>query len=248
MSVSEQRSIYADAWDGYVDRFSGDGWPGDEWGTEASWDQVFDKLFVGVEQWQRAIEIGSGAGKYTERVLAAGNATVHAFDISARFLEVLHQRLATEFASGRLRTTLLDGARSQQMFETIEQSGWVRHVDAVYSIDAMVHVDFQYLIAYLLTAGLVLRPGGLLIMGVADATTDSGFNKLMAELRWVFSVQSDRRPTAKFEWISGEVLRSVLDRLGFEVVAERHSRDYEVMARLVAPQRSEALRSALGTA
>jgi SAM-dependent methyltransferase len=243
--MSEQRRIYADAWDTYVDRFSGEGRPGDEWGTEASWTEVFGQLFIGVDKWQRAVEVGSGAGKYTERVLHGGEATVHAFDISQRFLDVLAERLGGYTTAGRLRTTLLDGLRPEQMFAAIEEAGWVRQVDAFYSIDAMVHVDFQYLIAYLLTAGLVLRQDGLLIVGVADVTTDSGFRKLMAELRPVFPVQSNRRPTAKFEWISRDVLRSVLDRLGFDVVTERRARDYEVTARLVDPTRAEAYRAAL---
>lgn len=245
--MSATRGIYADYWDQYVDQYTGDSWPGDEWGDEAWWNETFDRLFVpaGVAGWNQAIEIGSGSGKYTERVLGANGCTVHAFDVSERFLNVLSERCATARAAGRLHLTLLNGSDPDQMLRTIEQNGWSGSADAVYSIDAMVHVDLQYLVSYLLTAGLVLKPGGALVMTFADACTDSGFKKLIGEIRAQFPRQADRRPSAKFEWLGPEVVRVVLERLGFTVRLLYERRDLEIVATLTYPERSAALRTYL---
>src|SRR5262249_197583 len=137
-------------------------WPGDEWG---SGQLVYDNLFVpaGVHDWQRAVEIGPGSGKYTLRVLAGSPAVVRAYDISPQLLKVWEARCERLITEGRLSLQLLNGITTDQMLADLSERGWSRTVDAVFSIDAMVHVDLQYLIVYLITAALVLKPGGKVI-------------------------------------------------------------------------------------
>jgi hypothetical protein len=96
----------------------------------------------------------------------------------------------------------------------------------------MVHVDLQYLIVYLITAGLVLKPGGKVIMTLADVTTDANFNQMLEEISFTFPGQSNPMGTSKFERISPDILRSVLPRLGFAIDrldTPRNSGDVELI-------------------
>jgi hypothetical protein len=128
------------------------------------------------------------------------------------------------------------------MLADLSAAGWRREVDAVYSIDAMVHVDFQYLVAYLLTASLVLRPGGRLVLTLADATTSLGFRKLLEDIRPFYPAQTDPSIVGKFEWLGPEVVRATLLRLGFEVdVLNQNYRDMFLIAALRRPRLGQPL-------
>ena len=101
-----------------------------------------------------------------------------------------------------------------------------REVDAVYSIAAMVHVDLQYLMAYLVTAAAVLRPGGKLTLSLATAATDAGFQKLVEDVGNFWEAQADPAGSSKFEWFSGTMVESLLPRLSrFEVDRVRSRRE-----------------------
>jgi SAM-dependent methyltransferase len=218
----ESRGLYAPFWDSYAETWEatfGDrhAWPGDEWGDPVVWEQTFALLFraAGVSGWRRAVEIGPGSGKYTIAVLENSPAIVRAYDVSARFLDVCRRRCSVWIEAERLGLHRLGTERADQMLADLRMAGWRRAVDAFYSIDAMVHVDLQYLIAYLLTAGLALRPGGKLILTLANAASEQGFAKLVDDIRWQYPLQG--RPSAKFEWLSPDLVRSVLQRLGFSI-------------------------------
>ena len=248
--------IYGRFWDHYVDIWNqtpewseGKRWPGDEWGTPETWDSDFNALFgvAGVGSWKRAVEIGSGSGKYTSKVLESSEAEVRAYDVSHKFMQVCATRCKDWIDRGRLSMNLLGIERASQMLESLEGCGWGRKVDGFYSMDAMVHVDLQYLSVYMLTAGLVLRPGGTLILTVADITNDVGFHKLMWELRGMFVTQSNAFGSSKFEWLSPDIVQSLLPRFGFRVDAltRENNRDLYIRATLVEPERADGLRSFL---
>ncbi len=59
-------------------------WPGDEWGDPAQWERFYQELFVkhGVSDWQKAVEIGQGSGKYTLKVLSNPDVHIRAYDVS----------------------------------------------------------------------------------------------------------------------------------------------------------------------
>jgi SAM-dependent methyltransferase len=244
---NKSRGLYAPVWDDYAETWTatfGDrhAWPGDEWGDPASWAKTFDLLFraAGVSGWQRAVEIGPGSGKYTIGVLENSPATVRAFDVSAKFLDVCRRRCEGWIRNERLSLHLLGIERADQMLVDLQAAGWRGVVDGFYSIDAMVHVDLQCVIAYMLTAGLVLRPGGKLILTLADATSELGFAKLVDDIRWHFPLQG--QPSAKFEWMSPDLVRSVLHRLGFTIdLLENTGRDLYLVASLSDPDASSAL-------
>lgn len=226
---------YAGHWDHYVDRHEGDDWPGDEWGRPGWWEEVFDLLFrPHVTDWKRAVEIGQGSGKYTLKVLAASEATVRAYDVSSQFLEVCADRCRSEIDGGRLRLHLLNEKPNEMLCDLAD---WRGEIDAFYSIDAMVHVDLQDLIAYLLTAALTLRQGGRLILTLADGTTPQGFKKLLRDIRTFY-----RESGAKFEWLGPDLIRATLLRLGFEADLMREAgHDLFVVATLRRPKMAVGL-------
>jgi SAM-dependent methyltransferase len=239
--------IYATTWDDYVERWTpveGAGeWPGDEWGYAELWEEIFQTVFVpaGVAAWSRAVEIGPGSGKYTVKVFSASTCVVRGYDVSARYLDVCEARCADWIGSGRLSLHLIAGARADELVGDLDDAGWTRSVDALYSIDAMVHVDLQYLMVYLITAGLVLKPGGKLILTLADVTRDPGFVHLLNDIMWTYPIQG--QPSGKFEWLSPDIVRSVLARLGFEVDSLTDTqRDLHLVASLRDPERADDLR------
>lgn len=234
-------TTYSEFWDEYVlmkaqsaQPLTGEfEWPGDEWGTLERWEARFSRLFLKYlpRDVQTAIEIGPGSGKYTTMFLDAfPSAKVIAADVSKSYLAVLQQRCADWISSGRLHPALIDD--NPRAIQSIAQRHGIAHgqLDVLYSIDAMVHVDLQHLAAYWLSAKDLLRPGGHLIMTVADATREQGFNKLIDDVPRLFPLQGEQ--TDKFEWLCPELVNSVLGRLGFEIedAIPEAKRDYYFIA------------------
>jgi SAM-dependent methyltransferase len=239
---------YAASWDQYVKDVKPETgkWPGDEWSNEEFWQRTFQRLFVeqGAKDWRHCVEIGAGSGKYTQYLLAQSATDIIAFDISTEFLNVLRTRLASPIAAGRLIPELLRAQKSSEMYDVIAQRGWLRQVDAFYSIDAMVHVDLQYLMAYIATAALVLKQGGKLIMNLADATTDLGFEYLVDSIKPYYPRQS--RTDGKFEFMSRDLIRSLLQRIGFTLqFIDLNGRDAHFVATLSDLSHAELLERAL---
>lgn len=237
---------YGTVWDHYVseefkilNRYGDLTNPGDEWGDAEFWKGTLAKLFGGhiPAQSSRFVEIGSGAGKQTSYVLGHyPSANVQAFDVSVAFLNILKARFSSSVEQGRLRAHLIE-ADDQFIYRTLSAAGWERQVDCFYSLDAMVHVDLQFLVTYWMTAARVLKPGGRLIMSVADATSKPGFQKLVSDAPGVFRSQTMGQYSKKFEWLSPDLASSVLNRLGFEMeLAENlNQRDFYFVARLDRP-------------
>jgi SAM-dependent methyltransferase len=248
----DAKSVYEGQWDNYVRSWdeSRDGqleWPGDEWGNPKTWERVFNRLFVPAEvaTWKHAVEIGPGSGKYTLKVLESSPAEVRAYDISGRFLEVCEDRCRTQVEEGRLSLHLLSPTDPDQILLDLEANGWRGELDAFYSIDAMVHVDLQYMVVYLLTAALALKPGGHLLLTLADVTSERGFRMLLegASPYWHTQLPTAETP-GKFEWLSADMIRYVLERLGFEVTvmtSDDDHRDLFVVASLADPETAAAL-------
>ena len=250
-ATRDERGIYGRFWDYYVDEVSakqdedtGQRWPGDEWGSAEAWQARFDDLFppAGVEHWHKAVEIGPGSGKYTTKVLEASATDVRAYDVSERFLSVCAERCRGEIDSGRLSLHPLHAVDPAQLLDDLRAAGWQRNVDGFFAIDVMVHIDLQYLIVYWITAGLVLRPGGRLVMTLNDVTREPGFDKLVGDVAWTFPSQGRALGSGKFEWLSPDIVTSILPRLGFRIAKlSEGGRDLHVIAELEDVERTDAL-------
>jgi hypothetical protein len=81
----------------------------------------------------------------------------------------------------------------------------------------MVHIDLDYLMAYLLTAAAVLRPGGKLVMSVANAASTKGFQNLLDWISAHWRYQLEPSLPGRLEWLSPDLVKVTLDRLGFEL-------------------------------
>ena len=222
-------------WDFYASAVSpsGDYWPGDEWGNEATWKRNFEVLFLpnGVHEWKRCVEIGPGSGKYTLLVLKNSSAHVIAADISAGYLAHFTARMKAEGLTERVTEVLLN-EEAITLRKHIEHKGWAGSVDCVYSIDAMVHVDLQYLIIYLVTAAHAMKRGGKLVLTLANACSEKGFRKLVdVAPRMLARIHTHN---SKFEWMSPDLVTSIFPRLGFDIdVLHTKERDMLLAATLV---------------
>jgi cyclopropane fatty-acyl-phospholipid synthase-like methyltransferase len=192
-------------------------YPGDEWGNPEWWNITYARLLTraGSGKWEKAVEIGAGSGKYTDLLLKRSACSILAADVSVEFLNVLKEREKEQIDSGRLHTYLMPGRHPGELYHRIDQLGWVRQCDALFSIDAMVHVDLQFLAAYFVTAAVVLKQGGKLVLTLADAASKGGQQKLLEDLKVYYPMQGS--PSLKFEFISVDIVRRLLDRLGFGV-------------------------------
>jgi hypothetical protein len=66
-------------------------------------------------------------------------------------------RLAADIVEGRVEPALIKAENASEILEDLNGRGLIRKLDCLFSIDAMVHVDLQYLASYFLTAALSLR-------------------------------------------------------------------------------------------
>ena len=256
-----EHNPYRTQWDSYVQGWDRDkvapssssklNWPGDEWAEEEMWSKIFQAMFLdfGAADWKNCVEIGAGSGKYTDKLLRQSAAQIVAFDISPAYLEVLRKRLATDLHAGRLHPVLLNGDEASEMLDELKRRRLVRKIDALYSIDAMVHVDLQYLMAYFLTAALCLSNEGRLIMTLPNAVSEVGFDSLVQDTQIYYPLQGE--PSAKFEWLCPEIVRQVLERLGFSVqflspfTGIEQDRDLFLVATLVDIERAQRFRKSL---
>lgn len=225
-------------------------WPGDEWHTPEVWEEIYKQLFVpfGVDKWQKVVEIGPGSGKYTLKVLGNPRVVIRAYDVSPKFIDICMKRCDTYIQDKRLDVHLLGISEPNQLLTDITAHGWRRDVDAFFSIDAMVHVNLQYLIVYLITAALSLKPQGKLILTLADATTELGFLKLLKDIAWSFRTQDGSLGAGQqFAWLSPDLIEMTLERLGFTVqVLNNDHRDLWIVSSLTDPSRAEQIAQQIG--
>lgn len=223
---------FGKAWDSYVDTAKRDGqlWPGDDWGEASLWDAWFRRLLLdfGAATWSRAVEVGQGTGKYTARTLAAGTGEVLACDVSARFLELCAERLADYVRAARLHLRQIGERDPDGLRNAVQAHGWDGTVDAVFSIDTLVHLTFTQVAAVMLNAALCLRDGGVLAFTFACGTSTAGMTKLVTDLDRVIRAGSDPM-TGCFHFVSPDMVRGVAEAMGFDVaicdVDPLHGRD-----------------------
>ena len=170
---------FAAGWDDYVDqaKATGQAWPGDDWGDESLWSAWFERLLLsfGADRWQKAVEIGQGTGKYTRRVLEAGTAEVLACDVSARFLGLCAQRQAKFVDAGRLHLAQIAEDDPRAVQGACDRQGWSGQVDALFSIDTLVHLPYSRTVAYLVAGSDSYAPAGSSLAPSPTAPTTRRF-------------------------------------------------------------------------
>ncbi len=214
-------------------------WPGDEWGDRETARRLFNESFgsrLG-DDVKFLCELGAGAGRYTVLALERfSHSTILSFDVSAEFEAILKKRCSPFVEAGRLKTYLLD-EDPLRLVNTVLKKGLFGKIDGVYSFDAMVHVDLHTLLVYWISAARMLKPGGILAMNVADASSENGFMKLLNDSVGIYRQVGNAG--GHFMWASEDIAVKTLGRLGFEVtITEGNGRDVSFSAKLVDADRS----------
>ena len=241
---------YGEMWDRYASRSLATATPDNSEIITSIFQHVFEP--ANVRNWQYAIEIGGGNGKYAERVLAVNSRLkLSRFDVSRKFLEAASLRLNEHVSKKRVVSHEIDGTRPDAIYRIFETEGLVRKIDAMFSIDSMRHVDLQYITAHLVNAALILKKDGYVVMNVGDATSDAGFQKLIGDISKYYRYQG--RTCPRFEYQSPDMINSILERLGFAIqYLEPWSpqqwepgRDLYLVAQLKDPARADTFRYAV---
>jgi predicted TPR repeat methyltransferase len=207
-------------------------YPGDEWGTEAEWDAYaasFLHPYLPKDGSGTAVELGPGSGKYSLRVIDRVERLV-CFDVSEKFMRIASERLAPRQGSRDVRFELLKVSNCYEIRDTLARHGLLDKVDLFFSVDSMQHVELHTLIAYWINAAESLKIGGHMVMTVATCTTEQGFDRLLSETGWVYG---GMRESHQFYFLSRDLVRYCLERLGFEVVRLEEHRDINFVARKV---------------
>lgn len=215
---------HGDVWDHYVDvvfpdkraRGADAQVPGDEWSPPEVWRDVLSRtLFDRVRSdAPKLIELAPGGGKQTRLVLDHyADPTILAFDVSARFLDAYRAALGDEVGRRVFPARLGDDHR--EIAQAVEARRLTRRIDAIYSFDSMVHVDFQQLMAFVITGLFVLRKGGVIAMDLADMESAAGFERLLRDVPTHY--RHHGAPSAKFIFAHRAMVETALPRLGFQI-------------------------------
>jgi SAM-dependent methyltransferase len=124
---------------------------GDEWSASPEWKQslIHCVLYPLIPEQSSILEIGPGAGRWTEVLLERSSAYV-GIDISATCVEHCRQRFA-----GRPNTRFVVGS-GRDLAAATDGS-----VEAIWSFDAFVHINHAEVDDYAREFRRVLKPGGV---------------------------------------------------------------------------------------
>lgn len=125
---------------------------GDEWDISAEWKASMLRCVVRrhIASCQHIVEIGPGAGRWTEELLALSR-QLTAFDIAPRCLEICRERFGASHPEARF---LENNGNDLPGLDD-------NSVDAIWSFDAFVHINNPQAAQYAREFRRVLRPGGV---------------------------------------------------------------------------------------
>jgi hypothetical protein len=228
-------------------------WPGDEWVDDEMREETYRRIVVGLptDRTTQVVEIGPGAGKYTELLLARTHAEIVAYELSDAFLEVLRQRFPAQIAAGRLSPRPLAWTDNQGLVR--DYAAKLGQADLMFGIDVLYFMDFQSVFVYLVSAAAMLRRGGRFYATFADGTSQSGWDRMVRDAGRHSAF--DMGPCTRFHWMDRALLEFVLPKLGFGNLSVEHGPDggldiarLYVGAELLDPAPGRALLGALAPA
>jgi ubiquinone/menaquinone biosynthesis C-methylase UbiE len=168
---------YEEGWDNYSKSWEasvkqpGMQHVGDEWGSPALSEDIIHRY---VEPYlkadTKALEIGCGEGKYSEKLAPLCTALICA-DVSGRMIERAKQRLHgftnIEFAK-------LNGLDLSQFAS--------ESINLIFSFDCFVHIEIEDVYYYLQEIKRVLKPEGRGLLHFANLNSEEGWHKFITEV------------------------------------------------------------------
>jgi putative AdoMet-dependent methyltransferase len=223
----------------HVDRFNHDE-DADEYDSDvqnaadpirAGYDQLLDwvrnEVSASQQQGRTVLELGSGTGNLTLRLLAAGGVDrIVCVDVSTRMTELAAAKLAHEFedAEASVQFLLCDVLEALDG-EKLAESGAPTAFDAIVSTYTLHHLTRDEKARLFRAAAARLRTGGQLVVG--DLAFESAGERARFLDRCRASGSEEQAELAlviedEFFWILEEDMPA-LESAGFEVVARRFS-------------------------
>jgi SAM-dependent methyltransferase len=168
---------YEEGWDSYAERWEtsvqqpGMQYVGDEWGSPALSADIIDryvKPYLPADA--RALEIGCGEGKYSEKLAPLCTGLICA-DVSGRMLERAQQRLhgLTNIEFAKLNGVDLSPFASES-------------INFVFSFDCFVHIEIEDVYGYLQEIKRILKPEGRGLLHFANLNSEGGWHKFITEV------------------------------------------------------------------
>ncbi|TLD69254.1 class I SAM-dependent methyltransferase [Phragmitibacter flavus] len=153
------RSLNTQIWDDWDWQAGGDEWtPSPEWKSSL----VKSILLPNVPQGSRIVEIGPGAGRWTEHLIPLAS-EYQGIDISSKCVEICSAKFAAH-QNATFRTN--DGNNLPGVADA--------SIDVIWSFDVFVHINLADIATYLDEFKRVLKPGGVAIIHHGTTAGHSG--------------------------------------------------------------------------
>ncbi|MBI3844384.1 MAG: methyltransferase domain-containing protein [Planctomycetes bacterium] len=179
---------------------------GENWGSDEYVDEVVRRFCLPhLDPDGRALEIGPGGGRYTERLLPhVGD--LHVVDVVQEIVDDLDERLSYP---PHLRTFVCNGRSLADL--PLAKNGY----DFVCSFNLFLFLDLENVYSYLADLRALLAPTGLAVIQYADFSSPGGkayFHDHLGD--W----NGAHKPFGRFSYFTKEFLEELLRILGFTAV------------------------------
>jgi SAM-dependent methyltransferase len=197
---------YSESWESSVKQ-EGMRHLGDEWGSAHLTEAIIDQYVKPHLRTDAVVlEIGSGGGKYSEKLAPLCKVLICA-DVSGKMIEGVKRRLQ---GFTNVRFEKLNGLDLDQFAsETI---------DFVFSFDCFVHVEIEDIYCYLQEIKRVLVPGGRGLLHFANLHSEEGWNKFITEAP---ANRGNRKHFDRFCFLTWEIVEKFFHSSGLKIVAHQ---------------------------
>lgn len=196
-------SSYSERWDLTVKK-DGMEYLGDEWGSKRLTEAIVQEFVIPFLNPQgTALEIGSGGGKYSEKLAALYHRLVCS-DVSEKMLSRTRARLARAENVGY---ELLSGYDLRQFRDAT--------FDYVFSFDVFVHIEMEDVYSYLREIHRVLKPSGRGLLHFANLNSPEGWEHFITDVPHNLGRTKN---FDRFRFLTWEIVEKFLRSLDFEIL------------------------------
>jgi ubiquinone/menaquinone biosynthesis C-methylase UbiE len=197
---------YCESWESSV-KHPGMSHLGDEWGTPQLTEAIMHQYVKPHLQADAvALEIGSGWGKYSEKLAPLCKVLICA-DVSGKMIEGAKRRLH-RFTN--IQFEKLNGLDLRQFAS--------ESIDYIFSFDCFVHIEIEDIYCYLQEMKRVLTPGGRGLLHFANLNSAEGWDKFITEAP---TNRGHPKHFDRFCFLTWEIVEKFFSSLELEIVASQ---------------------------